>query len=279
MCPNTRTGDRVSTRHNDRDLDVANRDTWTIATIGDGGSLALQGRRGARVVPATYARDDVELAYATTVYGAQGETTGEGHVALGEHTTASSAYVGMTRGRENNVAHLVATDIDDARRQWEEVFSRDRADLGPAHAARRAAEDVERYAPHRPLDVALEELRAAWTKEDQLRGAVRRATQRRNLVAFYGPETAERLAEIDVEIAEYRGLLDTARDQVRIRLHEPAIRSLPPGRLEQERTDWDQEHARARRAAVQQRSRAAERRHELDAGHRRTPDTGHGIGR
>ena len=64
------TGDRVATRHNDRDLDVANRDTWTIATIGDGDSLALHGRRGARVVPATYARDEVELAYATTVYGA-----------------------------------------------------------------------------------------------------------------------------------------------------------------------------------------------------------------
>ncbi len=201
-------GDRVATRRNDRDLGVANRDTWTISTIGDDGSLALQGRRGARVVPAAYARHEVELAYATTVYGAQGGTTCEGHVALGEHTTASSAYVGMTRGRETNLAHLVATNIDDARRQWDEVFSRDRADLGPAHAARRAASDVERYASHRPLDVALAELRAAWTKEDQLRGAVRRATQRRNMVAYYGPETAERVAEIDAEIAEYRGLLE-----------------------------------------------------------------------
>ncbi len=79
------------------------------------------------------------LAYATTVYGAQGETTGEGHVALGEHTSASSAYVGMTRGRVNNIAHLVAANIDDARRQWDGAFSRDRADLGPGHAARRAA--------------------------------------------------------------------------------------------------------------------------------------------
>ncbi len=272
-------GDRVATRRNDRDLGVANRDTWTIATIGNDGSLTLQGRRGTRVVPAAYERHKVELAYATTVYGAQGETTGEGHVALGEHTSASSAYVGMTRGRVNNLAHLVAANIDDARRQWDEVFSRDRADLGPGHAARRAAADVERYAPHRPLDVALAELRAAWTKEDQLRGAVRRATQRRNMVAYYGPETAERVAEIDAEIAEYRGLLDTARNQVRIRLHEPAIRSLPPGRIEQEHGAWAQNRDDAAMAArVERRARQESRRRELEHSYRQPPGPGLGIG-
>jgi len=101
----------------------------------------------------------------------------------------------MTRGRETNLAHLMATNIDDARRQWDEVFSRDRADLGPGHAARRATSDVERYAPQRPLDVALAELRAAWTREDQLRGAIRRATHRRDSVAAYGHVADERLAE------------------------------------------------------------------------------------
>ena len=53
---------------------------------------------------------------------------------VGEHTGAASAYVGMTRGRERNVAHLVAESVDDARKQWFDVFGRDRADLGPAHA-------------------------------------------------------------------------------------------------------------------------------------------------
>ncbi len=32
----------------------------------------------------------------------------------------------MTRGRERNVAHLVAGAVDDARRQWIDVFGRDR---------------------------------------------------------------------------------------------------------------------------------------------------------
>jgi conjugative relaxase-like TrwC/TraI family protein len=143
-------GDQVATRHNDRNFGVANRDTWTLTAISDV-HLVLQGRRGEiRSVPAAYAVKHVELAYATTVYGAQGETTGTGHLVLGEHTSAASAYVGMTRGRDQNVAHLVATDIDDAHRQWDETFSRDRADLGPAVAAYRAAEDIERYGPNRP---------------------------------------------------------------------------------------------------------------------------------
>ena len=116
--------------------------------------------------------EHVELAYATTVHGAQGETTRTGHLLLGEHTTAAAAYVAMTRGREDNVAHLVAENLDDARQLWVETFGRDRADLGPGHAARRAAEDLERYAPHRPLEAALADLRAAWTTEQDLRHAL-----------------------------------------------------------------------------------------------------------
>ena len=169
-------GDRVATRRNDRDLGVTNRDTWTITAIGaDGadGSLTLRGRRATdlRTVPAGYAREHVELAYATTVYGAQGETTSTGHLMLGEHTSAASAYVAMTRGRDHNIAHLVAENLDDARRQWDEVFGRDRADLGPAAAAERAAEDIDRYGtqqPTRPLDEVLGDLWAAWTRQADL---------------------------------------------------------------------------------------------------------------
>jgi hypothetical protein len=77
---------------------------------------------------------------------------------VGETTGAAAAYVGMTRGRERNTAHLVAESTDAARAQWIEVFSRDRADLGPAHAARSAASDIDRYglgAPHRISGLAV----------------------------------------------------------------------------------------------------------------------------
>ena len=166
-------GDQVATRRNDRDLGVTNRDTWTITAIGADGSLALRGRRPTdlRTLPARYAREHVELAYATTVYGAQGETTGTGHLMLGEHTSAASAYVAMTRGRHDNIAHLVAEDEADARRQWEQTFARDRADLGPTAAAQQAAEDIERYGtqqPTRPLEEVLDDLWTAWTRQADL---------------------------------------------------------------------------------------------------------------
>ena len=140
-------GDQIATRRNDRDLGVANRDRWTVTSTNHDGGLVIRGRGGARTLPANYVREHVELAYATTVHGAQGETVDQAHLLIGEATGAAAAYVGMTRGRHHNTAHLVAETVEDARAQWVDVFSRDRADLGPGHAAQTAAEDIERYGP------------------------------------------------------------------------------------------------------------------------------------
>jgi hypothetical protein len=123
-------GDKVATRRNDYDLGVANRDTWTVTALDDDGTLHLTGQAGTRVVPVGYAAQYIELAYATTCYGAQGETVPTAHLVLGEHTGAAAAYVAMTRGRETNTAHLVADSLQDARGQWIQTFTRDRADLG-----------------------------------------------------------------------------------------------------------------------------------------------------
>ena len=142
-------GDRIATRRNDHDADVANRETWTVIGA-DARGLTVRGDAGTRLLPPGYVRNHVELAYATTAYGAQGSTVRTAHVLIGDHTGAASAYVGMTRGREHNVAHLVAESVDDARRQWVEVFGRDRADLGPTHARKLAGEAIERYGPSAP---------------------------------------------------------------------------------------------------------------------------------
>ena len=100
-----------------------------------------------RQVPSWYAQAWVESAYATTVYGAQGETTAVGHLVLGQATTAASAYVGMTRGRHDNTAHLIAETPAQARTMWEGACSRERADLGVAHARLQALDDIDRYGP------------------------------------------------------------------------------------------------------------------------------------
>jgi exodeoxyribonuclease V alpha subunit len=143
-------GDRIATRRNDRDLGVANRDRWIVTDTDGHGGLAVRGHGRARALPADYVRQHVELAYATTVHGAQGETVDHAHLLVGEATGAAAAYVGMTRGRDRNTAHLVAETLEQARAQWIEVFSRDRADLGPGHATQRAAEDIDRYGPQPP---------------------------------------------------------------------------------------------------------------------------------
>jgi hypothetical protein len=137
-------GDTIATRHNDPAIGVANRELWTIVDSSPAG-LHVKGENGQRALPPDYVREHVELAYATTAYGAQGSTVDTAHVLVGEHTGAASAYVGMTRGRHHNTAHLVAEDVDDARRQWVAVFGRDRADLGPSHAAAMATEAIDRY--------------------------------------------------------------------------------------------------------------------------------------
>ena len=49
------------------------------------------------------------------------------------------------------------------------MFARDRADLGPGHAAELAATEAARYAPARSLDAVLAELHVAWTGEQRCR--------------------------------------------------------------------------------------------------------------
>ncbi|WP_369832006.1 MobF family relaxase [Blastococcus sp. TF02A-26] len=158
-------GDRIATRRNDRDLEVANRDTWTVTAVGRrGGLLVTAGTttgdvsRGdvtpagarVRVLPADYVTEHVELAYASTAHGVQGDSVPAAHVVIGEATGAASAYVGMTRGRLSNTAHLVAADVAEARAQWIAVFGRDRADLGPGHAAQMTAREAARDRQDRP---------------------------------------------------------------------------------------------------------------------------------
>ncbi|WP_448643002.1 MobF family relaxase [Geodermatophilus sp. URMC 63] len=176
-------GDRIATRRNDRALGVANRDTWTVTAVGRLGDVVVTpadaapadvtpdavtpATAGQRVLPAGYVTAHVELAYASTAHAVQGDTVSAAHVVISEHTGAASAYVGMTRGRTANTAHLIAVDLTEAREQWIAVFGRDRADLGPGHAAELAAAEAAHYAAPRPLEQVLADLHQAWTEEQR----------------------------------------------------------------------------------------------------------------
>jgi exodeoxyribonuclease V alpha subunit len=243
-------GDRVATRRNEPTLDVANRDTWTVTGIAPDGTLAVDGVRGERHLPAGYVQDHLELAYATTVYGAQGHTVTAAHLLVGEHTGAAGAYVGMTRGRQTNIAHLVAGSVEDARAQWISTFARDRADLGPAHAARLAASEAATYATGRPLEAVLIDLRRAWTLQADLTGHIAEATSTRDELARIVPLRAES----DPQIAHLRSAeqhawagWDDARAQLR---HTEAAITTHTSDLARDLLDgWDRAYPDTARAA------------------------------
>ena len=244
-------GDRVATRRNDRALQVANRDTWTVTVVADDGTARLTGSTGQqRVLPPAYVRAQVELAYATTAYGAQGETTSAGHLLLGEHTGAAAAYVGMTRGRDTNTAHLVAESIEDGRAQWVAAFGRDRADLGPAHAARLAAGEADKYAPQRPLEQALADVYRSWTAEADLSerlAATRHLRDQLAAVVSIRAGSDPQLARLDNAADHARRAADHARtraDQVQTSIKADA------GRIADAlRRRWDTDYPSASAAA------------------------------
>ncbi|NEK84892.1 relaxase domain-containing protein [Blastococcus saxobsidens] len=258
-------GDRIATRRNDHDLGVANRDTWTVTAVDRSGALYVTPARpgtgdvpdgvtpapqGARVLPSDYVTSNVELAYASTAHGVQGETVAAAHLVIGEHTGAGSAYVGMTRGREADTAHLIAADADEAREQWVAVFGRDRADLGPAHAAEEAAAEAARYAPSRPLEEVLTELRAGWTAEqrclDRLALWEPERDTLRNVIALEAPHVGE-LANLEAArdqtaLAAARASRRAGESGAAVAAHAEQVRDTLLAR-------WDGERDAARRAA------------------------------
>jgi conjugative relaxase-like TrwC/TraI family protein len=104
-------GDVVATRRNDPSLvtdlgsGVRSRQLWSVQSIGAEGSVVVaDAERGRAVLPPAYVADHVELGWAVTGYGNQGDTVDVGIAAVEPGTTRNHLYVAMTRGRESNHA-------------------------------------------------------------------------------------------------------------------------------------------------------------------------------
>lgn len=127
-------GDRIVSRLNDRRLRwaggyVRNGDLWDVRAVTTDGSLQVVpartrlARRGVvgtlgsddrnRVlIPAGYARQNVDLAYATTTHRAQGITVDRAHLLAHAGMSRENLYVGMTRGREENHVYVAVDQLD-----------------------------------------------------------------------------------------------------------------------------------------------------------------------
>ena len=108
-------GDRIRARLNASiDADgqlLSNRDTLRITKVTTGSVVAQRKTgpdtwSGQFTVPAAYLADNAELDYAGNAHVAQGRTVDVGHLLVSQTLSRRGLYVGMTRGRHENFAHV-----------------------------------------------------------------------------------------------------------------------------------------------------------------------------
>ncbi|PCC35859.1 TrwC relaxase [Brachybacterium sp. JB7] len=182
-------GDLIQTRKNNTDIGVANRQQWIVQSVEDDGALHVReqgnGRKRQRTVrlPAGYVAEHAHLSYAATSYGVQGATVTASHTILTEATSAASVYVGMTRGRDQNLLHVVAENLADARGQFIEAMERDRADHGLTDATRRATEQVAGLVEDGPAKLVNTEIAALIEQAETAEAQAERWQQVRTVLA------------------------------------------------------------------------------------------------
>jgi len=169
-------GDVIQTRKNNTSTGVANRQNWIVQDVEQDGALRVReagsGRKRQRTVrlPAEYVAEHAHLSYAATAYGVQGATVTGSHTLLTDATSAAGVYVGMTRGRGQNLLHIVAESQEQAREQFAAAMERDRADRGLTDATERAAEAVRGLVDEGPV-------RLVQTERARLTQLIERAEQ------------------------------------------------------------------------------------------------------
>lgn len=105
-------GDRVRTRQNNRDGSIFNGDEWTVTGTSRAGVTLtrIDGKREV-IVDRKYVRENVELAYASTLDSAQGITVQRAVFVVSEGIGNTGLYSATTRGKQAPI-YLVVTDSD-----------------------------------------------------------------------------------------------------------------------------------------------------------------------
>ena len=143
-------GDRVQTRANDSAAGVENRALWRIGSIDEGGLrlVSLTETGVSRFITDDYAARHVQLAYASTVHGIQGETVDVAIVGPG--MDAAGLYVGMTRGRWHNEVVIVAPTMPAASAEIAEDFMRGGREVTVDDSVNAARRELRRAATDPP---------------------------------------------------------------------------------------------------------------------------------
>ena len=155
-------GDLIVTRKNARALRSGrhwahNGATWHVQAVSADGAMLVTPTADPAAeaihLPADYVAAQVELGYATTIHRAQGRTVDDCHVVVTPDMGRQALYVGMTRGKSANIAHIVTDGVqdDDLMPQFAQepahiltdVLARDTAPDTARKAADRHADQVE----------------------------------------------------------------------------------------------------------------------------------------
>ncbi len=103
---------RLNTKINAAGQQLSNRDILQIIALhGDQAEVRRRRSDGTWTkpfrIPRAYLAGHAELAYAGNIHVAQGRTVDTAHLLVTDSLSRQSLYVGMTRGREANTAHVV----------------------------------------------------------------------------------------------------------------------------------------------------------------------------
>jgi hypothetical protein len=154
-----RPGDLVRARLNTKidagGRNLTNRDTLKISAIrGDAAEVRRRQPDGTWTqpfwIPCGYLETSAELGYAGNVHVAQGRTVDTAHLLVTETLSRQSLYVGMSRGREANTAHVVTGNTAPPGQQpyqqatpeavLKNVMDRDAGELSATEAIRQSQE-------------------------------------------------------------------------------------------------------------------------------------------
>ena len=142
-------GDVVQTRRNNGSSGVENRQNWILHQITNNGLVLANVNDSTqfRKVSHDYAAQHIHLGYASTVYGAQGETTDRS--LIGPGVDAAGLYVGLTRGRISNNVILTAPTPQAATTELTEMMQR--GSIEPTIDASRTAAREELHRAAAPI--------------------------------------------------------------------------------------------------------------------------------
>lgn len=161
------TGDLVQARLNGWDLagyesnrrGPINREQYRVLDTRDDGGLVVAPLLGnstegeqlgePMTLPGRYVAEHVSLGYASTVHAAQGLTVDTCHTVASPATTAEALYVGMSRGRQANTAHV--TTATGYTRMTDGVVDQSSGLVVPADAPGEDVQDEVRKSPNAVL--------------------------------------------------------------------------------------------------------------------------------